>query len=120
MYSAHDATLTIMLAAMNMWSADCIYEYWKQNRSDPDDCITTFPMFATVMVFELYRYDSYSRDNSAIHYSKRGPQRAEHLYTFKINYNGAHKQIPFCGYKYECEVEALEEWVEGWAVGDFA
>lgn len=51
LYSAHDATLTVMLGALHLWSAECIFKNFVDNVDDPFDCITTFPKFATIMVF---------------------------------------------------------------------
>lgn len=35
-YSAHDATLTILLAAMKYWSAECIYNNFLYNMTSSD------------------------------------------------------------------------------------
>lgn len=87
------------MAGMNLWSTECIYENLLNNRSDTETCISTFPSFSTVMVFQLYEYS-----NKA--------------YTFKVNYNEKYVGIPFCDYKTQCPVERLEEWFETWKVKD--
>lgn len=42
------------------------------------------------------------------------------LRTIKITYNGEYRAIPFCGYLFECEVKAFEEWVNSWTVKNAA
>jgi hypothetical protein len=90
-YSAHDVTLGMILAGLDLWSAECIFENYKLNISDSPSCITTYPSFATVMVFEVYEYSNKT-------------------FTFKINYNDIYLEIPFCNYQQECSVETLEKW----------
>lgn len=97
-YSAHDVTVGQMLAAMKMWNAECIYDSFLKNVSNPSHCITQFPQFATVLVFEVYRQQD--------------------SFTLKVNYNGEYRQIPFCDYREECELERFYAWYESWAVKD--
>lgn len=98
LYSAHDITIGIALGIMNMWNEDCIYDAFLKNVSRSEDCVTEFPIFSSLLVFELYSY---------------GTQ-----YTFKVNYNGEHRKIPFCDNKVECPIERLESWYETWKVRD--
>lgn len=34
-YSAHDVTLGMILAALDLWNAQCIFENYKKNVTDP-------------------------------------------------------------------------------------
>ncbi|CAM5999365.1 unnamed protein product [Sphagnum balticum] len=61
-------------------------------------CVLAVPTYASVLAFELY---------------EKGGR-----HTFKVNYNGEHRPIPFCGNEYECPVERLYEWYDSWRVED--
>lgn len=81
-YSAHDTTVSNMLAAMNMTNVECIYEAFLKNLTEnTDTCISKYPLFTANIIFELYEEDDKSK-------------------SIKIRYNGEYRKIPFCDWKY--------------------
>jgi hypothetical protein len=62
-----------------------------------------FPPFASSLVFELYQHQE--------------GERVTH-HTIKVNYNGEHRKMPFCGNGKECRFEDFVRWYERWRVQD--
>ena len=50
-YSSHDVTVGTVLAALNLWNAECIYDSFKHPDKPRDTCVTEFPPFASSVVF---------------------------------------------------------------------
>ena len=70
-YSAHDTTVSNILAAMNMTNVGCIYEaYKKGDNYNSDKCISLYPGYSSSLIFEIWE------DNSTL-------ER-----TFKVRYEG--------------------------------
>lgn len=88
MYSSHDLTINAVLSILNMKNLDCMYECFTKNITNNDKCLTTFPSYASDLIFELYKYNN-------------------GVYNFKISFNGEYRKIPFCDYQEECSLERL-------------
>lgn len=87
-YSAHDTTVSNMLAAMNLTNVACIYEaYQKGDNYNEDKCISQYPGYTASIIFEVWEDESTMER------------------TFKIRYEGEIKKIPFCNYTEECSVQ---------------
>ena len=65
MYSAHDSTLEMIYASLDLSSWQCRRKKWLERKmaqiltplnNNEEYCITNFPMYASTVIFELY-YD---------------------------------------------------------------
>lgn len=84
-YSAHDTTIGMVLAALNMSNVPCINDHYLKGIENSDTCVYKYPRYTANILFELW-------ENGTDHY-------------IKILYNGKPRKIPICGYKLQCSVE---------------
>jgi len=86
MQSADHMKIGIVLSIMDLWNSDCIYQSFVENQTENGRCVTNFPIFGSLLVFELYKLDNSS-------------------HIVKANFNGKYLLIPFCHYRAECTLE---------------
>lgn len=67
-YSAHDTTLGMVMAALNLANIECITDHYLNGVKNDDTCIWEYPPFTANLIFELW--------------NKNGE------YTIKLIYNG--------------------------------
>ena len=90
-YSSHDTTVGMVLAALNMTNIECIADHYLNGVNNGDTCVSTYPIYTSNVIFELW-------EKNAHHY-------------IKVLYNGVARKIPVCNYNYECSLEDFEKWV---------
>lgn len=73
-YSAHDSNIYASLYTLNLTSVECYNQTYFEGKSDNPNCITTYPDYASNIIYELY--------NSSI----LGPY-------VKVLYNGTYMNI---------------------------
>lgn len=62
MYSGHDFTILYLTAALNLTSAECIYDLFMYNTTTANSCISRFPVFASNLLIELYADEALQHD----------------------------------------------------------
>ncbi|CAD8208244.1 unnamed protein product [Paramecium octaurelia] len=85
-FSAHAATVQLILNALNLTSVECVKQVYFKEEVQNKNCIYTFPGYASNIIFELYR--------------KLGH---ENKYYVQVLYNGT--LMPICNNKYKCDYE---------------
>jgi hypothetical protein len=99
LYSAHDTTVGMTLAAFNLTNVPCINDKYLRDMPNEDTCVSDYPRFASNFIIEIYKEDNGS-------------------HSFSIVFNNIPRKIPFCNYSLSCPVEKFYEWFNGWRVED--
>ena len=98
-YSSHDTTIGMILAALNMTNLECITDHYLKDIKNEDTCVSKYPTYTSNVIFQLWE-----KNNQ--HY-------------IKVLYNGVPRKIPICEYNYQCSLEEFEKWVNEFSVPDY-
>ena len=58
LYSAHDTTLGMILAAFNMSNVNCIVDHYLKDIKNDDTCIWKYPIYSSNIIIELWKDNS--------------------------------------------------------------
>ena len=50
LYSAHDTTIGMLLAAFNMTNLDCIIDHYLNAKQNDETCVWKFPIFSSNLI----------------------------------------------------------------------
>ncbi|CAK61322.1 unnamed protein product (macronuclear) [Paramecium tetraurelia] len=99
-FSAHAATVQLILNALNLTSFECVKQVYLNEKVQNKNCIYTFPGYASNIIFELYRKLGHGNQ-----------------YYVQVLYNGT--LMPICNNQYKCDYEEFKSRIQFQNVKDY-